>query len=248
MTRFICRLFSGILLATGWANANIITNPSGLNNNINANALTMEQEVGNISLAAFNVLPLKYTFTFEATDGYPAPDLPSPQSRVDRVELTEPVSGLDLRADFSSGTGFRLTSGFRPTGGTNDLVLQQNSTLTVLFTNGVQGVAFTANRILVTNLTVQLYSDRNLTTQIGSDFILDVNTGSGLSERSFFGYYDGSATIEGMRVIGTGAQQYSVDDFSVAVIPEPGVLTQLVLAVVLLTGANRWRLSRSGSE
>lgn len=221
----------GIVAVT--AHANIITNPDGMTTPINSNNLVMQQEVGNTSLTNFNQLSLRYTFTFDGHHGYPLANAGNPASRVDRIELTAGVSGIEMRADLSS-TGFRLTSNYRPTGSTNDLVLQSGSSLTVLFTNGVQGVAFTANRILATNLTVRLYSDRALTTQIGSDFIMNANSGGAMSERSFFGYYDGAANIEGLRIVGTGAQQYSIDDLSVAMIPEPSVLAQLMMGLGMI--------------
>ncbi|MCF7839093.1 MAG: hypothetical protein K9N49_10745 [Candidatus Marinimicrobia bacterium] len=230
-------VLTGVVLVAGAAQANIITNPGGLSTAINANSLTMEEEVGNLSLAAFNALSQRYAITFETADGYPAPDAGNPASRVDRVELT---GGYGQRIDFAS-TGYRLTSGFRPTGGSVDLVLQAGHTLTVTITNAVQGVGFTLNRVTGAAITVQLFSDLGATSQIGSDYSVAVNTGAGLSERSFFGYYDGSASIQALKIIGTGAQQHSIDDLNVAVIPEPTSLAVWLLGAALLLRVIRRR-------
>lgn len=228
----------GICLGVTISWANIITDPSGLNTSINSNELIMQEEVGNISLAGFNALSLRYAITFEEDDGYTS------GATVTRVEFTETESGIELDVGFArDGGNYMLVSDFRPTGGANDLVLGSvNASLDLTFSSAMQGVAFTANRIEGGALTVQLFSDESMNTQIGSDYTIAVNTGGELSERSFFGFFDPQTDIRAVRIDGSAANQYSIDDLNVA-IPEPSALGLVVLGVSALLACRRrpWR-------
>ena len=89
--------------AAGYVNRNI-ANPSGLGTSINTLSETMEEVVGNYTIAQFNANSHTYNHTFELSDGY-GNDL----DRLISVTLTSGVSGIDLVTNFNKAVG---TSGF----------------------------------------------------------------------------------------------------------------------------------------
>lgn len=230
----------GVLSASVDGNI-IVNNPDGLDTAINTNASTMEESVGNVSVAGFNALPERYAITFEVDDGYTA------GQRFDRVELLEADSGINLRVNFDAGVStFRIISDFFPTGGDYALVIAPGGTLGLNFRHPLtntdlpmQSVAFTANRIQGGNLTIRLWEDTARTTRVGDDFILSANdTGSG---HSFFGYIGENANISAIDIDGSGIAQFSVDDLNISPIPEPGALPLLLLGASLLVSVLRRR-------
>lgn len=231
-THILATLFLGLLLTR--VSAQIITNdPTGLGTAINTNGVTFEEEVGNINVADFNALGERLAFTFESGDGY------SGTTRYDRIELLESEgSPMDLRIDFGSDGTFRQRDDNNATGGVTGLVYASGTnTATFDFIDPVNapnaqpvtGVAFTANRI-IGNMSVSLFSDLARTQQIGSTFtILDNNADSG-SNHSFFGYYDGNASIASVSIDTSGAGQFWIDDLNVTTIPEPSTLLMLLMS------------------
>lgn len=80
-------------------------------------------------------------------------------------------------------------------------------------------------------MNVSLYSDLARTTQIGTTFTILDNTDGGKTKHSFFGYFDGSASIASIVIDGTATnQQFSIDDFNITTIPEPSTLILLLLS------------------
>lgn len=245
----ICTHILGTLLmgltASQVSAAILINDPTGLTTAINSNTETIDEEVGNIDLASFNLLGERVALTFEVGDGF-AQDGSSGTGNLDRVELLEiEGSPLDLRVNFGSNTGFRVLSGFRPTGGATTLVYQgTTSTATIDFIDPlspsnaqpVTGVAFTANR-LEGAMIVSLYSDLARTSQIGSDFTILANTGGGGSEHSFFGYYDGGASIASVSINSSSVGQFAIDDLNISTIPEPSTLVMLLVGACVMLPA-----------
>jgi len=215
------------------ASASTITDPGGLGGSINEGNYVLVQQAGDTSLAVFNGYVANpaietYRFSFETGDGYTA------STTVTRVTLTEAVSGIALVTDLGfAGTGFsRLQSDFRPTSGTGALAYNGNNTqATFSFSAPVDAVGFTLNRFS-TSASIELYSDAALTTLIGNPVSMDGNFGIG-SERSFFGVTSASRDIRGVRITNNGNQQFSIDDFTVAVVPEPAGLWLAALGLGL---------------
>jgi len=210
-----------IAVATVPATANTITNPGGLGGVINSDDYVLVQQAGNTSLSVFNGYVANpaidtYRFSFETGDGYTA------GVAITRVTLTEAGSGIALVTDLGiAGTGFsRLQSDFRPTSGTGALAYQGTITqATFSLSAPVDAVGFTLNRFS-SSAVIELYSDAALTTRIGDAVSMDGNFGVG-TERSFFGGTSASRDIRGVRITNNGNQQFGIDDFTVALVPEP---------------------------
>ncbi|MDF3127644.1 PEP-CTERM sorting domain-containing protein [Kiritimatiellaeota bacterium B1221] len=219
---------------------NNIDDPTGLTTPINGLGTTMEEEIGNISLADFNTLDERVAFTFEDGDGYIA------GNRLDGIILLETEgSPLDLRVNFNSDGNYRQTgSSSYSTGGTNSLIYAGSTTdeVNIDFVNPystlnaepVTGFAFTANR-LVGSLTVSLYSDLAQTAQIGSDFTILANNGSGLSDHSFFGYFDSTASIASVKFdTSLVTSDFYFDDLNITTIPEPSTIIMILMGAGVL--------------
>lgn len=240
-------LFTGLLTQ---ASGQIITNdPTGLNTAINTNAVTFEEEVGNIGVAGFNALGDRLAFTFESGDGY------SGTTRYDRIELLESNSSpMNLRINFGSDAGFRIRNDGNATGGVTAVAYQDTAnSATFDFINPlsgnaqpVTGVAFTANRIQGTSISVSLYSDLARTQQIGSSFIILDNNANAGTNHSFFGYYDGNAPVASVLIDSFAVGTFWIDDLNISTssIPEPASLGLILalgatLPMVLLRRRNR---------
>jgi hypothetical protein len=203
------------------ATATTITNPGGLGGSVNQDNYVLVQQAGNTSLSVFNGYVANpaietYRFSFETGDGYTA------STAVTRVTLTEAGSGIALVTDLGvAGTGFsRLQNNFRPTSGTGALAYNALITqATFSFSAPVDAVGFTLNRFS-SSASIELYSDAALTTRIGDAISMTGNQGVG-TERSFFGGTSASRDIRGVRISNNGNQQFGIDDFTVAVVPEP---------------------------
>jgi hypothetical protein len=237
-------LLTGLILTS--VSAQIITNnPTGLNTLINTNNVTFMQEVGNINVAGFNALGERLAFTFEEDDGY------SGTTRYDRIELLESAgSPMNLRINFGSDAGFRFRNDDFATGGDTALVYQGNAnTVTFDFIDPlnpsnaqpVTGVAFTANRIISGNMTVSLFSDLARTQQIGSTFTINDNNASGGSNHSFFGYFDGNASIASVVIDSSLIGTFWIDDLNITTIPEPSSLILMFMGLGCLVGMQRLR-------
>jgi hypothetical protein len=233
--RLAATLFAFVLgaLAMVPATATTITNPGGLGGLINSDDYVLVQQAGNTSLSVFNGYVANpaietYRFSFETGDGYTA------AATITRVTLTEAGSGIELVTDLGiAGTGFsRLQSDFRPTSGTGAVAYAGTITqATFSFSAPVDAVGFTLNRF-GTSAAIELYSDAALTTLIGDPFSMTGNQGVD-SERSFFGATSASRDIRGVRITNNGNQQFSIDDFTVAVVPEPTGLGLVALGIGL---------------
>lgn len=223
-----------IAAATAPATATTITNPSGLGGIINSDSYVLVQQAGNTSLSVFNGYVSNpaietYRFSFETADGYTA------ATAVTRVTLTEAGSGIALVTDLGiAGTGFsRLQNNFRPTSGTGAVAYAGTITqATFSLSAPVDAVGFTLNRF-GTSALIQLYSDAGLTTLIGDSVSMTGNQGVG-TERSFFGATSATRDIRGVRITNNGNQQFGIDDFTVAVVPEP-TMWLAAMGLVLVT-------------
>lgn len=230
-TLILMALFSGHL--TQVSAQTIVNNPTGLGTAINTNAVTFEEEVGNIGVAGFNALGDRLAFTFETDDGYVG------TTRFDRIELLEiDDSPMDLRINFGSIGSFRQMNNDHATGGVTGLVYGGPTTsATIDFVNPISGlaqpvtgVAFTANR-LQGELVVSLFSDLARTQQIGSSITIKDNNANGGSNHSFFGYHDGNVLISSVSIDSTNVGQFWIDDLNISTaIPEPASLA-LVMAL-----------------
>lgn len=232
-THILATLLLGLTLTQVSAQNNF-NDPTGLDTAINTNNVNFEEEVGNFNVADFNALGERLAFTFEEVHGYTG------TQRFDRIELLETNdSPMDLRINFGSNGNFRFRNDDHATGGVTGLVYASNTTSATfdfidplsnpLSAQPVTGVAFTANR-LQGDMTVSLFSDLDRTQQIGSTFtILDNNIG-GKSNHSFFGYYDGNASIASVVLNTSDVGQFWIDDFNITTIPEPSTLIMLLLS------------------
>jgi MYXO-CTERM domain-containing protein len=233
-----------ISLAMVPATATTITNPVGLGGIINSDAYVLVQEAGDTSLSAFNGYVTNpaietYRFSFETGDGY------TEAATVTRVTLTQVDSGIALVTDLGiSGSGFsRLQNNFRPTSGSGALAYQGTITqATFSLSAPVDAVGFTLNRFSSTAV-IELYSDAALTAPIGDPVSMTGNQGVG-TERSFFGETSASRDIRGVRITNNGNQQFGIDDFTVAVVPEPTGLWLAALGIGLAAA----RRTRRGSH
>lgn len=224
-------LIAGLLLPQVSAQ-NIFNDPAGLDTLINTNNRTFQEQVGNITATQFNALDERLAFTFEEDDGY------SGTQRFDRIELLESNnSPINLRINFGSDTGFRIRNDDFATGGNTALVYQSTAnTVTMDFINPlspanpqpVTGVGFTANR-LQGSIQVSLYSDLARTQLIGSSFTLNDNNANSGSNYSFFGFFDGGASIASIVLDTSGVGQFWIDDLNITTVPEPSSLILLLL-------------------
>jgi hypothetical protein len=211
------RHFLAILaIVSGWVGlvmgAHVsVVNPSGLDTNVNTLGETMEEVVGNYSIAQFNANVKTYNHTFEPSDGYNSGD------HILSVILTSPVSGIDLVATYILGgaSGFgNVISAWVPTGGSSAACWASAGTHSVTFDNAVQGVGFTINRCYLT-ITIELFDEFG--SQIGSTYTVTDNTSGGGSAHSFFGYYDENAAIARVEFTAPATNQFAIDDFTVIV-------------------------------
>ncbi len=237
-------LLTGLILTPVSAQNNF-DDPTGLNTLINTNNVTFEEQVGNINVAGFNGLGERLAFTFEAEDGYSGTNL------FNSIILTESGgSPMNLRVNFGSNGNFRQRDSDNATGGDTGLVYAANtSTATIKFVNPfntsnaqpVTGFAFTANRLEI-DMDVSLYSDLDGTQQIGSTFTVQNNNQG--SNHSFFGYFDGNASIASVKfepTSGSQLNQFWVDDLNITTIPEPSSLILMFMGLGCLVGMQRLR-------
>ncbi len=237
-------LLTGLIL-TQVSAQNTFDDPTGLNTLINTNNVTFMQDVGNINVAGFNALGERVAFTFEAEDGY------SGTSLFNSIILLENNdSPMNLRVNFGSNGSFRQRDNANATGGVTGLAYASNTTsATIDFVNPfstsnaqpVTGVAFTANRIISGNMTVSLFSDLARTQQIGSTFTINDNNASGGSNHSFFGFYDGNASIASVVLDTSDLGQFWIDDLNITTIPEPSSLILMFMGLGCLVGMQRLR-------
>jgi len=232
-THVLVTLLLGLTLTQVSAQNNF-DDPTGLNTAINTNNVTFEEEVGNIGVADFNALGERLAFTFEEDDGYSGNDL------FNSIILTENGgSPMNLRVNFASNGNFRQRDNDNATGGSTGLVYAPNTgNATIDFVNPINtsvaqpvtGFAFTANRLQV-DMDVKLYSDLARTQQIGSTFTIQNNNIG--SNHSFFGYFDGNASIASVEFVpttGSELNQFWIDDVNISTIPEPSTLIMLLLS------------------
>jgi len=217
-----------------------VSDPSGLDSQINSLGFELTNEIGNYTVSQFNIHPHGLVLTIDTTDGYPPQYMPSGNGldRIGTVYLTEAGgSGVDLDIFFEhprlvfddsfpdetiAGQGFTRilhadTEDWR-TSGDQDLVYRMiylPSTAKIIFDKDVYGVGFTVNR-LEADMTVRLFDSTDA--QIGSDYTVPSNTLTGYPDyqtnHSFFGYYNhGTAEIRKIEIdMNTATNQFSIDD------------------------------------
>jgi hypothetical protein len=236
------------VLATVPVAASTVTDPGGLGGSINESAFSLEEEAGNTTLATFNGYIATpgvdtYRLSFESSDGY--------GSSVTSVVLTSGGSGIDLTTSLSSvysgsGSSFsRVVSGLRPTSGTSDINYGGGISEAIFsFSAPVDAVGFTLNRFGDQVAAVEFYADTAMTSLIGSAVSLQPNLGTD-TERSFIGFTAGSREIRAVRILDNGNQQFSVDDFTVAQIPEPSAGLLAAAGIALAVVARRSQVRRT---
>ena len=216
-TRWTVLLMLGIAVLTAQTDALadiMVTDPSDVGNDINTLGVSMNEEVGNTSLATFNNLALQRTFTMDtsATPAYPA----SPQTVIgNSFVLTSGGSGVDKILNMSESGGgffqFNNTGDPRQTSGDQSLVRGSGGALTstFLFDTAVQAFGFTMNRLAgADGLTVNLYSDAGST--LITSFAMSDNTSSGGTGHSFFGYTSAAQNILQVDLVGGATDRKSV--------------------------------------
>jgi parallel beta-helix repeat protein len=198
-----------------------ITDPGGLDSDVNSSVRTIAQEVGNYSIAQFNGNSETIVFTIETGDGFgPSGD------HLWSVILTDYVTRVELKAAFDPprdgdgvmvGWGRVMAVGDSQwnTSGVGSVAYASTGSAKITFDHCVYGVGFTVNR-LQAPMTVKLWASDGV--QIGSDYTIAANSGS--TNHSFFGYYnDSSSEIETIEFgLGGFGNQFSIDD--IVIIPE----------------------------
>ena len=212
----------------------LVTNPNDAGNAINTLGVSLSEEVGNTSLADFNNLLSQNTFTIDTTA---SPAYPSGDVVGDSYVLTGVSKTINMSV---SGGGFWSASGGAAFISSGDQSLQRaGGARSAIFTfdTAVQAFGFTANRLLGSDLTVNLYSDSGGSSLIIS-FALSDNTST---DHSFFGYTSGSQNILRIDLVGTaGTSQYGIDDISFSndnvnvAVPEPSSLALFAGGLVML--------------
>lgn len=222
----------------------LVTDPGGLNADINPLNRTISASYGNVSLADVNNNFLngvrgirKYVFSGEPGDGF----VVDTNYRNNSILLTEGGSGIDMELTFRSTANFiQLTTDANTafyTSGEHTWMIpasEGNPTTTTLeFGSGVDMVAFTINR-LVDNATIRVWADTATTQQIGTEYILVPNLNP---NHSFFGFERQSAPP--IRAVtfdfDGGGGQLGLDDISFGMyIPEPSTAVLFLLGPLLL--------------
>lgn len=214
--------------------ATIATDPSGLSNGINPLGVTIDEEVGNTSLSAFNAIADKVTFTFDTADGYAA--LGFANNTIQDVILSpgNAVFADGLTTTFDGPNRFGNFDGFGldyVTSGTRAMSNVDNGTFVITFSDAVDGIAFTLNRIVQASTAVRLYDATSGGNQIGTTLSISSN------DHAFFGYISGNSDIRRVE-LDLGGGSVGIDDFTV-IVPEPASLALLAIGATLFIKRRR---------
>lgn len=200
---------------------------------INSAGRTMDADIGNTSLAAFDALD-NYTFDFASTQtGYTNDNLPI------FLKLTAGASGADLDANVTAnGGGYAVYSGtqsaaYTTSGG--EALVTTRSEIVIDVTNGdVDGIGFTINRSIA-EANVKLFDADDNAIGNAAGYTVAANT-----NHRFFGYTrtGGDALISKVTITGLGGGQVGLDDVSF-VIPEPGSMALIGLGGLALIARRR---------